>query len=30
MEALIYGSQDFVRGVTDTLEIKNIKAGPAR
>jgi hypothetical protein len=30
MEALIYGSQDFVRGVTDSLELRNVKAGPAR
>jgi hypothetical protein len=30
MEALIYGSQTFVRGVTDSLELRNVKAGPAR
>jgi hypothetical protein len=30
MEALVYGSQTFVRGVTDSLELRNVKAGPAR
>jgi hypothetical protein len=30
LEALVYGSQDFVRGVTDSLELRNLKAGPAR
>ena len=30
MEALIYGSQDFVRGVSDSLELTNVKPGPPR
>lgn len=30
MDALIYGSQDFVRSATDSLQIQNVKAGPAR
>ena len=30
MEALVYGAQDFVNTVTGSLEIKNIKPGPAR
>lgn len=30
MEALIYGSQDFVRGVADSLELTNVKPGPPR
>jgi hypothetical protein len=30
MEALVEGSQTFVRSVTDSLEIQNLKLGPAR
>jgi hypothetical protein len=30
MEALIYGSQDFVRGVADSLQLTNVKPGPPR
>jgi len=30
MEALVYGAQDFVNSVTGSLEITNIKPGPAR
>ena len=30
MEALIYGSRDFVHGVSDSLELTNVKSGAPR